>query len=53
MKFKIEYKDMIDENYPINLSFSVEIIDKNIEGAIKRFKECYPVCVIIDIKGIE
>ena len=53
MKFKIEYNDMIDEIYPFNPSFSVEMIDKNMKGAIKQFKECYSVCIIIDIKEIE
>ena len=53
MKFKIDYKYMADENYPISKIFSVETEVQSKEEAIEKFKTYRPLCVMININEIE
>ena len=53
MKFKIDYKYMVDESYPITPLYSIEAIALSEGEAIEKFKTYRPLCVMIDINETE
>lgn len=49
MKFKIYYKDMVDENYPISPTYFIIIKVPSKTHAIEQFMREHYLCVVLEI----